>query len=377
MEVSKLELSEELLHQTSSQTKALLWIKSHEKQCQNTSILNIAKTIGVDKDRPLKMSTFAIQQVLYKLIRDGLLVRHGGRRRADFVINYGHPLMPPEVDNDVVKTTKTNARKFGEEAFKRLEQAEKDGRLAKAKNRRDVGILVGYSKAEVANNKRGYSWVSNLVHRGHLKEEWIDPSHAIYTVISTPDYKNAHEKKPKKKSNDKGFNGCSYEIVKKNGGKLPDLVYNWFVKHNNDDILKGTTANEIVRYILEYETEFTSTFESLKTIIRRLIRKGAINREPSVGRIGYFDFSANENFIDGDEKERLEYNEVSDHKEQKKQDDTMMANAKSAFQQYLDEGCDPIQALNLEERENKMEEQSVNLPDGKVINLTININLNK
>lgn len=58
-------------------------------------------------------------------------------------------------------------RKRGEIYFNRLKELEKDGTLSKAKNRADVARLVGYSSEQA---RAGYSWVSNMVRRGHLTE---------------------------------------------------------------------------------------------------------------------------------------------------------------------------------------------------------------
>ena len=60
-----------------------------------------------------------------------------------------------------------SVRKRGEIYFNRLKELEKDGTLSKAKNRADVARLVGYNKEQA---KAGYSWVSNMIRRGHLTE---------------------------------------------------------------------------------------------------------------------------------------------------------------------------------------------------------------
>lgn len=67
---------------------------------------------------------------------------------------------------------KISGRRKGEILFNRLEEMDNDGTLSRAKNRADVATLVGYPNERA---KAGYSWVSNLIARGHLTEtvrEW-------------------------------------------------------------------------------------------------------------------------------------------------------------------------------------------------------------
>ena len=378
MEVSKLELSDELKYQMSSLTKVLLWMKAHPERCRNTTTMGLARTIGLDKDRPVQATTGSIDQIIRKLIKKGLVIRDGGRFRADFRINYGHPEMPPIVEGNEVKVTsmKTDIRKRGQMSFEKLQKAAENGELDKARNRKDVGLLAGYSKEEVENSKRGYSWVSNLIHRGHIKEEYLSPTEAKYTIIGIPDYMNEHLKKPKTKVKTvpkvvDRRSSCSYDVVKQNGGKLSDIIYRWFINHNGEEVLKATTTNELVRYILA-NTQIVSTFESMKSIINRLAQKGMITKVRSKGRIGYFDFSVDEDETTSD----MDYEVLKENKTPEEQ----AAIAKVWIDEH--ENFEPSIAdgwsYNKEEKEVKMEGQSsIELPDGKTINLTININFGK
>lgn len=286
MEVSKLEISDELKYQTSPLTKILLWMKAHPEKCKNTSTMGLAKTIGLDKDRPLRNTTGSIDQYIRRLIRKGLVIRNGGLRRADYKINYGHPDMPPIVEGEEVKTTTLkrksdkNARQEGKRMFEKVQKAEKNGLLKDIKNRRELALLAGFTEEETKGNKRGYSWVSNLIHRGHIEEKYLngDPSRAYYKILDTPDYSNWHVKKPKAKKQEEKNTDMDYEVLKEN--KTPEeqatITKMWFNEH------------------------------------------------------GYFEPS--------------------------------IANDWS---------------YNKEEKEKKMEDQNVNLPDGKTITLTININFGK
>lgn len=102
---SRFTLSKELQKQSSSKTKALLWMKSNPEKCRNTSIRGLATVISLDKERPLGLTTFSTEQVIHSLIRQGLVVRQGINKHYDFLVNHGHPEMPPEIDEGIIKTT--------------------------------------------------------------------------------------------------------------------------------------------------------------------------------------------------------------------------------------------------------------------------------
>lgn len=79
------------------------------------------------------------------------------------------------------KTTKVlgNVEKR-ELRIKRLIEADKDGRLAKAKTRYDVGALAGFTKAQKTS---GYLWTYKLIKDGILKEHimnYTQNGHAEY-----------------------------------------------------------------------------------------------------------------------------------------------------------------------------------------------------
>lgn len=82
-------------------------------------------------------------------------------------------------------------REKGKVMFARLQELEADGTLSKAKTRADVARLVGYSEERA---KAGYAWVSNLIRRGHIREnilEWTPSGKMVaeyHTTGSMPDY---------------------------------------------------------------------------------------------------------------------------------------------------------------------------------------------
>ena len=84
-----------------------------------------------------------------------------------------------------------SVREKGKILFARLQDLEEDGTLSKAKSRADVARLVGYPEERA---KAGYSWVSNLISRGHIKEtilEWTPNGKMVaeyHTTGSMPDY---------------------------------------------------------------------------------------------------------------------------------------------------------------------------------------------
>ena len=81
-------------------------------------------------------------------------------------------------------------REKGRVLLARLQELEADGTLSKAKTRADVARLVGYPEERA---KAGYSWVSNLISRGHISEtirEWAPSGKTVaeyHVTGSTPD----------------------------------------------------------------------------------------------------------------------------------------------------------------------------------------------
>lgn len=98
------------------------------------------------------------------------------------------------------KLNKDNRRKEGEIHFKKLMDAEERGLLSKIGSRQEMALLAGYSAEESKRGKRGYSWVSTLIHRGYIKEsEFGVKSNGElgydYEIIKMPDYTNGKASK--------------------------------------------------------------------------------------------------------------------------------------------------------------------------------------
>lgn len=96
-----------------------------------------------------------------------------------------------------------SVRQRGRLLFARLQELDNDGTLSKAKSRADVATMVGYTEDQA---KAGYSWVSNLIRRGHVSEtiqEWTPSGKMIaeyHTTGSVPSYgyEEAGRRKAKK-----------------------------------------------------------------------------------------------------------------------------------------------------------------------------------
>mgnify|MGYP003304214189 CR=1 FL=1 len=80
------------------------------------------------------------------------------------------------------KPTNTPLREIGEKRWEILEEANKSGRLAECKCRRDLIILAGYT-----NMVQGGSWLANLIRRGYIKETVVDGV-SSYRIVKKPNY---------------------------------------------------------------------------------------------------------------------------------------------------------------------------------------------
>lgn len=107
MEVSKLTLSKGLRDQTLA-TDVLLWMRDHFDKCKNTNCKKLAVAMGLDKDFKPHATTGSIDQTIHKLMRRGLVIRQGTNLwHSNFLVNHGHPDMPPIVDEGFIKVTST------------------------------------------------------------------------------------------------------------------------------------------------------------------------------------------------------------------------------------------------------------------------------
>lgn len=286
MEVSKLTLSNELAHQTDLKTAILVWLKEHEKAGYNTNCMKLAHTIGISKDFKAHATTGSIDQSIRRLIKMGLIMRHNiNLRRADFMVNYGHPDMPAFINEGVIKEVK-----------------EKPARPLMSPN----------------------------------------------------------------------------EVFRANGKTLAELIIDWM--KDNPMHLKETTTGEMAEAIVK-DGKFQTTKESAQTIIARLVREGRIQKFMREDRPrGRADFKVLDVKYEEPEEEvspDYEYETLKTNKTPEEEQEIMKDNIKS-FKELVNAGVDPIQAITLGSKpESSSSTQTIALPDGRTINLTININFGK
>lgn len=97
--------------------------------------------------------------------------------------------------------------------IQRLVDADKDGRLAKAKTRYDVGALAGFTEAQRTS---GYLWAYHLIKDGILKEhimEYTKDGHAEYEYhVIDPSSKPRKDSRAVKHINDSTLKKVAEEV---------------------------------------------------------------------------------------------------------------------------------------------------------------------
>lgn len=114
--------------------------------------------VGTGKDGKFEYEYHTVGDPDYnrQKARDALLEKKQQRKKEEAAL--------------VTKKQEKTVMERGRELFGRLKDLAKDGTLEKARNRADVATLVGYPSDQ---SKAGYSWVSNLIKRGYLKERIV------------------------------------------------------------------------------------------------------------------------------------------------------------------------------------------------------------
>lgn len=286
MEVSKLTLSNDLIHQTDLKTAILVWLKEHEKAGYNTNCMKLAHTIGISKDFKAHATTGSIDQSIRRLIKMGLIMRHNiNLRHADFMVNYGHPDMPAFINEGVIKEVK-----------------EKPARPLMSPN----------------------------------------------------------------------------EVFRANGKTLAELIIDWM--KDNPMHLKETTTREMAEAIVK-DGKFQTTKESAQTIIARLVREGRIQKFMREDKPrGRADFKVLDVKYEEPEEELspdYEYETLKTNKTPEEEQE-IMEDVPKSFKELVNAGVDPIQAITLDSKpDSSSSTQTIALPDGRTINLTININFGK
>lgn len=140
-----------------------------------------------------------------------------------------------------------SVRQKGRIMFARLKELEADGTLMKAKTRADVARLVGYPEERA---KAGYSWVSNLIVRGHLSEtirEWTPSGKMMaeyHTTDTMPDYgyEEVKRRKNKKKRGQQTAKAKMLNELQKIQSEAPVLVESKPIKI---EITRGDTTIKV------------------------------------------------------------------------------------------------------------------------------------
>lgn len=76
-----------------------------------------------------------------------------------------------------------SAMERGKLMWAKIVEAERDGRLQQAKYRNDIASIAGYT-----DKKRGYSWVSNMIKRGAIRETIYAPGEYTYAIGEAPKF---------------------------------------------------------------------------------------------------------------------------------------------------------------------------------------------
>lgn len=159
-----------------------------------------------------------------------------------------------------------NRRERGELRWKKLKELDESGKLSSARVRTDITKMMGLGDGYGA----GYSWVSNMIRRGHLKETiyGTDKNGRVefeYHVVGEPDYrsKNAVAGRKawlEKRKNMTGEIGMTKEYTVTNEYTLPKPVVT---------VEGNTTLKAIIRY-----GELSIELEGIDvSIIERIIDK--------------------------------------------------------------------------------------------------------
>lgn len=70
------------------------------------------------------------------------------------------------ISEETRKKNQLNKRQQGKLRYQRLQELEQSGALSNASTRNELAQMLGFGSGE----KRGISWVNNMVNRGYIKE---------------------------------------------------------------------------------------------------------------------------------------------------------------------------------------------------------------
>lgn len=229
MEISRLIFSKETKKKmeeglTSAQKGKLRWerIKEAEEHGSLASAKNryeVANVAGFTEENRNRGYQWVSNLISRKYLQE---IMHGVGKNGKFEYEY-HTVGEPDYSRNkardarlkkqqqrkkeevaqVPKKQEKTVMERGKELFGKLKDLAKEGTLEEAKSRADVATLVGYPSDQ---SKAGYSWVSNLIRRGYLKEKivGVTPSGGMIASYSLGDkepmynYEEIHKRKEAK-----------------------------------------------------------------------------------------------------------------------------------------------------------------------------------
>ena len=137
---------------------------------------------------------------------DNMQLLPDGTFRADYSLSGTAPAYRYEKadivnDNKETKVMPNNLskRQKGQQKWIKLMEEAERGRLALCRTRKDVAKLAGYKDSET---HRGYSWVMNMLTRGHIREKKLGYNDAgvmeyEFSIGAQPNYRLGKKKKIK------------------------------------------------------------------------------------------------------------------------------------------------------------------------------------
>lgn len=325
---SKFTISKELTHQESPQIQILKWIDSHAEKCRNTTITNLARMIALDKDSALpRMSTYELIQRIGRLRQQGLIIIHGTRLSKDIVVNHGHPNMPPEIDEGIIKTTPSSdadlsvPQIIAQYVLNHPDKCNKIRNIDLAKNIIDY-YQLNSTPASISTE------ISRMLRDGKIIKipTQSDPTRFSFTI---PAQKNRT-------------------------GTLLSLICSFIADNEPNDITVEQLAQQIAA-TSDSDIKITSIIAQ----IGRLHREGIICQRPTQ-KPAHYDFRISDLFSKTPEEEDIAQNDLE-----------------SPINEPTQESA-PEEQSQLSSTPDKIENtvrKDITLPAGGVINLTINIRI--
>lgn len=157
--------------------------------------------------------------------------------------------------------TGLNGLQRGKLRWQKLKEAERDGKLDKAKNRYEVSNLAGFTDGE---RKRGYQWVAAKVSKGQIKEIIHDlGEHGKveyeYHLVKDPDYSRDKAHKLRWKDHEK-----TTVATPKSVGKTMIWI-DESVKNTKTYRLEFSREDTTIRLELD---DYSEVIETIKTILK-------------------------------------------------------------------------------------------------------------